>query len=1403
MIRLKNANSLVKGLVFSVIITVAATFLLVDVLKVSNIQASVLSLPSPTEFVKISKVHSYPLLKGIRLDPADPLKIEFMIDTADAENVSEDEAQRSVNYFLSALTVPEEELWVNLSPYENDRIVPGSLGVTEMGRDLLAQDYILKQLMSSLTYPDSDTGKDFWQKAYEKLYQEYGTINKPVNTFNKVWIVPDYAKVVESGTMALITDSNLKVQLEEDYLAKSKNLQNTEINQDDIAKLSSQIMKDVVIPEIEDDVNYGKNFAKLRQVYNSLILASWFKKKFASSFYNYYIDKEKVRGIDTVDEKAKEEIFGLYVNAFKKGVYNYVKREKDPYTKKKINRHYFSGGFSGEISSSLETENIPLANIISSASEVSNAVKYVVRLNSELVVQPQSNNTQTEETEVSSAVELQGLMVHDLLSQYIKAAEKGEIDPFSKEAQVSINPVQGVDVEYQVAELNRLLSHERLSEMKRLRNKYGFLYVLKEMRNEYKEYEVAMQEQQLAELHEQNNEQWLTFETELTSLLEGFERDLKNMGDLYYKLADDYLFNRLKKLQDTVNEKLQQLPAEYYVPGFNKSYHAIKDFNHNAVFNGGRFFIDHINSGSKGQDNKLEVSLSLYRIAQRDVKDTSEGKVTVIFLKKIVNDSEAFTNRVYGVNVSDTDYSIVMTDNLEKTLKDYGLDKENVVSQVFNESELMKKQSQYNDAFIEEFSAMKQHLLVKGLGSITPGLLGYNDKRLAILKNYVARHEVVHEMYRRRYENKLKSNNNDVAFADVVVEEIDEALARLIPMGEPSGDNLHILAMTLTDFLVGDKKADIIISSLLGVDSLNSFPDYDSFMAELRKLVYETSSDDLRVKATNAAKMVNKKWHEYIKSIGDSQSSNRATQTEGSQALVKAVDVASSGLINLHGSYEKGWVNFKGWSGDLGTMYKVAPFGDKTGQYGVILTDSFTNIGPLAGIPEMFIYGRKNEQNEILLRGLYIKPEHRGFGNLNNLLSLFFDKYSDVKKTHSNSRNLILLDALTRRGFEPKDKTHKAYMRYTDGERSDLYLDSSEKELFKESLGGIEVDMYNFVDEKTDDFVEVYFATEYELKDKKQLQSKLAKLTSLQKANSAVVVEASSAMETKDEINSVLGDVVSFDVKGIEGVVELRINESGVYNLWADNKLVEDSKFEFYETEEEVVVDKMIINFHNFKYAGKGIGKQVFDKIVSYAIGKQKDILIESTENYGLLKMLQKYSGDNMLLRDILYGTGSWSSLGEMLPNMNMLQVQVSSDDGDSLMKAEFKYAENDVLIEKYKYGKSKDDYKVSMNEEGYIAVQNVKDKDARVNYQVYVLGHLIEARLPYEALKEANASSALEFANDAVGGIDLDNIDIDVDVSSSSLGEAPFDVESLAGFSFVPVTLEKLASAEDFFVEV
>src|SRR6185295_12649250 len=108
------------------------------------------------------------------------------------------------------------------SPYEKDRTIPEALSRTEMGRDLLAQDYLLKQITASLIYPEKELGNAFWDKVYTKAREQYGSTQVPVNTFNKVWIMADKAEVFERNQTAFVVGSHLKVMLEEDYLALTR-----------------------------------------------------------------------------------------------------------------------------------------------------------------------------------------------------------------------------------------------------------------------------------------------------------------------------------------------------------------------------------------------------------------------------------------------------------------------------------------------------------------------------------------------------------------------------------------------------------------------------------------------------------------------------------------------------------------------------------------------------------------------------------------------------------------------------------------------------------------------------------------------------------------------------------------------------------------------------------------------------------------------------------------------------------------------------------------------------------------------------------------------------------------------------------------------------------------------------
>lgn len=303
--------------------------------------ATVFDLPEPGQRVGLSRVYHPATLSGIKVSKENPLHFEFVVDLGSTDLQGEalrTEINKLIKYFLAALTVPENDLWVNLSPYEKERIIPEAFGRTDMGKDLLAQDYLLKQISSSLTYPEDELGKRFWTQV--------PGMDQEVKSLSKVWIMPARAVVYEKANVAYVSDSKLKVMLESDYAAlkNSPLAQGGSANPRNDEKIE-QAMRELILPRLENEVNNGENFAQLRQVYHSIILAAWYKRRIRSFLAAVYVDKNKVPGITIKDEQAAEQIWDQYVTAFQKGVFNLIKEESAADTEELIPRKYFCGGF--------------------------------------------------------------------------------------------------------------------------------------------------------------------------------------------------------------------------------------------------------------------------------------------------------------------------------------------------------------------------------------------------------------------------------------------------------------------------------------------------------------------------------------------------------------------------------------------------------------------------------------------------------------------------------------------------------------------------------------------------------------------------------------------------------------------------------------------------------------------------------------------------------------------------------------------------------------------------------------------------------------------------------------------------------------------------------------------------
>ncbi len=188
---------------------------------------------------------------------------------------------------------------------------------------------------------------------YGKVQEKYGNTNVPINTFNKVWILPDQASLLMKDNTVWVLDVKLKVMMEEDYFSPQKGVRHLLSGQMDKKVsdtfLCSQIVREIVIPELEKAVNQSKDFAPLRQIVNSMVLAAWYKKELKKSVLSKaYVNKGKTQGLQKKDPKEEEKIFQDYLKSYKQGVFNYIK--EDPSTdaqgkRQMVARKYFSGGF--------------------------------------------------------------------------------------------------------------------------------------------------------------------------------------------------------------------------------------------------------------------------------------------------------------------------------------------------------------------------------------------------------------------------------------------------------------------------------------------------------------------------------------------------------------------------------------------------------------------------------------------------------------------------------------------------------------------------------------------------------------------------------------------------------------------------------------------------------------------------------------------------------------------------------------------------------------------------------------------------------------------------------------------------------------------------------------------------
>lgn len=241
--------------------------------------------PPLLSYKQIKSYFPLPIIEAISFSKQNPYEINFYINKGKNINSLNQDIPRFINYFLESLKA--NDIWVNLSPLEKDRIIPDNLVNTDIGKCLLIEDYFLKQLVSYFTNPNNKIGILFWQRVCQECYPRATTIN----TFYKLWISPDNPQIYEYSkneqVTAYIKKARLKVMMEEDYLpyqqaefirTKNQNIKTPKLK-NPIEKKAKEVFKRDVLPLIEKEINDGVTFAYIRQLYYILILANYFKQR--------------------------------------------------------------------------------------------------------------------------------------------------------------------------------------------------------------------------------------------------------------------------------------------------------------------------------------------------------------------------------------------------------------------------------------------------------------------------------------------------------------------------------------------------------------------------------------------------------------------------------------------------------------------------------------------------------------------------------------------------------------------------------------------------------------------------------------------------------------------------------------------------------------------------------------------------------------------------------------------------------------------------------------------------------------------------------------------------------------------------------------------------------------------
>lgn len=292
---------------------------------------------------------------SVNEDSSGNIDFDYLFRAQKAEGTSpridfNDSTSLGLTAFMTGLAVPDDKFWVNLNPWGPDEIIDERLKQSEIGRIMLEADLQMKRDFSNYENPcANETGKTYWnfldkkrkdlvQQCMKKFPGEIKDIyNVQFHVMTRHEIIPDKVYAYTNGTQIYIINATLTINSElntdttDHWSFSVRNQDNATLSigcLDELKKsvkeygeYNSELEMSMIQPYIVADVNHGKKYEDLRNVYVALALAQWYKSRIDPSMDIFRGSLNPSGILESQNQWSPKEIWDQYVYSFYNGEY--------------------------------------------------------------------------------------------------------------------------------------------------------------------------------------------------------------------------------------------------------------------------------------------------------------------------------------------------------------------------------------------------------------------------------------------------------------------------------------------------------------------------------------------------------------------------------------------------------------------------------------------------------------------------------------------------------------------------------------------------------------------------------------------------------------------------------------------------------------------------------------------------------------------------------------------------------------------------------------------------------------------------------------------------------------------------------------------------------------------------